>query len=985
MFTILLKIITIKLSLWWRNFMLKKLYKFLLGILCSLALVALCAGIQPPKNLNLTSAVNTNGSYNISNGTSGQITVVGDDDTTSNYELTTTATTFAEVFEAIESDSNNTSGVVNINFDNFVLENENSIVLTSQNYTISGSISSQKNAPVFVFQNPSGIEVSFDNLTITNNSYSNLIEVQEASNSAVISVSNTTFSSTATGGYAIFNNGENLTVIFDGTISNTCTFLVNASGEISMSFGEDYSSSTEQISVPYSASNNAIISNISIEDYYTLSFVPLGNYYSINVSHNDVIVRVTSIIDINFDTNGGEFVSDYTAPSSANYGTTTPIAFPTQNNMTNEHFNFIGWFGKITLTEDEMTEFGVSQSIWYFDQNMLAEFAETNYDTSEFSNIFVSSLENVNGEMSFSSYRFDSSETNVAEFLHLKLFAELEKTPTYIALWEDVEYSVYFDSNGGSSVDPITANFGETITAPTAPEKEGYTFDGWYLDNNTFLNEFEFNTMPDTNPTLYAKWNANECSVTFVLSNGENNIVFEGNYGDEITYPAEPERVGYTFDGWFVDDGTFEIPFTSTTLENGTFTAYAKWNVQNFSIYFNSNGGSNVQPIQAEFGSPITAPTPPTRLGYSFVGWYADSALQTEFVFSTMPAQSCTVYARWQANRYNLSFVTNTNSSIQSQIRYYDDDLDLPTDLTKANSIFVGWFLDSNLTIPCEYETMPAQNLTVYAKWQDKQLVSVDTSVQTYNINDIGNFFKNFSALEGFRVQYLVNGEWTTNVPTDAGTYDVRITRSEDATYQSFETMISGGFVITPEVINMTWLIAILFVFAFFEFVVAIIIRRLKKIKASKTYSIALPLLLANTVIETSQIVLLAISGTLALFGFILIIYELVSIHRTVPNFDFDASKYDNRKNLKTVVQEDGEEIVVDERNKQTEDNDYVFSAEDIENMLSDKDYFNKESNRKIINNKVNGTISKSSQTTENQENNNDNKAENDELDTTKQ
>ena len=254
---------------------------------------------------------------------------------------------------------------------------------------------------------------------------------------------------------------------------------------------------------------------------------------------------------------------------------------------------------------------------------------------------------------------------------------------------------------------------------------------------------------------------------------------------------------------------------------------------------------------------------------------------------------------------------------------------------------------------------MPAESITLYAKWQDKQIITINNSVQEYNIDDIGNAFKNFSSLDGFNVQYLVNGNWTNRVPTDAGTYDVKITRNEDDTYSRFETTISGGLVITPRTLNFTWLIVVLFAFAFLELIAVIVIRRMKKIKASKTYSVALPLLLANEVLATNQLVLLIISGVLALFGFVMIIYELVSLHRTLPNFDFEASKFDNRKDLKTVVQDDGEVVTIDTRQKETNSNDYVFSTSDIEDMLADKNYFNKESNRKIISNKVNGTLNK--------------------------
>ena len=82
------------------------------------------------------------------------------------------------------------------------------------------------------------------------------------------------------------------------------------------------------------------------------------------------------------------------------------------------------------------------------------------------------------------------------------------------------KHTITFNSNGGGDVSAIAKEAGESITAPTAPTRTGYTFDGWYTDNNTFQNEYEFTTMPEESFTLYAKW----------IWDGQNDFDTNGYY-----------------------------------------------------------------------------------------------------------------------------------------------------------------------------------------------------------------------------------------------------------------------------------------------------------------------------------------------------------------------------------------------------------------------------------------------------------------------
>ena len=139
--------------------------------------------------------------------------------------------------------------------------------------------------------------------------------------------------------------------------------------------------------------------------------------------------------------------------------------------------------------------------------------------------------------------------------------------------------------------------------------------------------------MPAENMTVTAKWKVNQYTITFDTNGGSEITPITQDYGTAITAPASPTREGYTFIGW-----DKAIPATMPA-ENMTITA--KWKVNQYTITFDSNGGSEIAPITQDYGTAITAPADPTREGYTFIGW--DKAIP-----ATMPAEDLTITAQWK-------------------------------------------------------------------------------------------------------------------------------------------------------------------------------------------------------------------------------------------------------------------------------------------------------------------------------------------------
>ena len=173
---------------------------------------------------------------------------------------------------------------------------------------------------------------------------------------------------------------------------------------------------------------------------------------------------------------------------------------------------------------------------------------------------------------------------------------------------------------------------GTLATRPDAPAATpGYTFGGWNKADGTAW-DYASDKVTD-NITLYAKWAANTYTITFDTAGGSEIAPITQDYGTAITVPADPTREGYTFIGW-----DKEIP---TTMPAENMTVTAQWEINRYTITFDTAGGSEITPITQDYGTAITAPADPTREGYTFMGW--DREIPT-----TMPAENITLKARWK-------------------------------------------------------------------------------------------------------------------------------------------------------------------------------------------------------------------------------------------------------------------------------------------------------------------------------------------------
>ncbi|MCK7486338.1 MAG: InlB B-repeat-containing protein [Bacillus subtilis] len=190
------------------------------------------------------------------------------------------------------------------------------------------------------------------------------------------------------------------------------------------------------------------------------------------------------------------------------------------------------------------------------------------------------------------------------------------------------------------------------------------------------------------------------------------------------------EDVGYSFAGWYSDAGLTSA-YTFTAMPGQNITLYAKWTVNSFTINFNSNGGSAATSITQNYATAASAPADPTKTGYTFTGWYSDAGLtECLCVHHDAGTEHHAVREVDDHRTYTIqAFNVNGGSAVGSITQNYATAVSAPADPTKTGYTFAGWYSDAGLTSAYTFTTMPAENITLYAKW------TISSYTITFNSN----------------------------------------------------------------------------------------------------------------------------------------------------------------------------------------------------------------------------------------------------------
>ena len=206
--------------------------------------------------------------------------------------------------------------------------------------------------------------------------------------------------------------------------------------------------------------------------------------------------------------------------------------------------------------------------------------------------------------------------------------------------------------------------------------------------------------------------------------------------GGKFTEPAKPPKENHTFAGWYNGDEKFDFDADTTNAPN-VLELVAKWDINKYTVQFVSDYGSFADQT-VEHGKPIETDklTIPEVEGYTFDGWYADENRTIEFDFTKPIKSNTTVYAKWTAKDYEVSFITEHGDAPASQNVPYNETADDPGKLTEEGYTFIGWYTDETYTKEFNFSTPITGNTTVYAKWEKNAPVLPDT----YELNVSGAF-----------------------------------------------------------------------------------------------------------------------------------------------------------------------------------------------------------------------------------------------------
>ena len=415
---------------------------------------------------------------------------------------------------------------------------------------------------------------------------------------------------------------------------------------------------------------------------------------------------------VTLNTNGGTINSGNVTGYTYGVGATLPAA----DDMTYTGHTFKGWYDNENLTGSPVTAIGGTEmgnkeywAKWEINQYTITVKPENGKAditiTQDYGTPITAPTLTREG-YTFKGWDKEIPETMPADNITVK------------AQWEINQYTITFDTNGGSEIVPITQDYGTEITAPDNPTRKGYTFKGWDKE----IPE----TMPADNITVKAQWEINQYTIAFDTNGGSEIAPITQDYGTAITAPADPTRKGYTFKGW-----DKEIP---ETMPADNITVKAQWEINQYTITFDTNGGSEIVPITQDYGTEITAPDNPTRKGYTFKGWDKE-------IPETMPADNITVKAQWEINQYTITFDTNGGSEIVPITQDYGTEITAPDNPTRKGYTFKGW----DREIP---KTMPAENITITARWKDTEKptgeIIIGTNKWNKFLNELtfGIFFK---------------------------------------------------------------------------------------------------------------------------------------------------------------------------------------------------------------------------------------------------
>lgn len=296
------------------------------------------------------------------------------------------------------------------------------------------------------------------------------------------------------------------------------------------------------------------------------------------------------------------------------------------------------------------------------------------------------------------------------------------------------EYTVSFNSMGGSDVISQKVKDGEKVVKPNNPMREGFDFAYWSLNDV----EYDFSNPVKNDLTLIAKWNEIVKTFDVTLTVGDKVETVNVKNTSEIDFSGLgfEEKEGYEIK-WYIDGeelvGNKEI--TENTSIEGKYVKTV-----NYTVKFNSDGGTKVVDQKLKPNELAKEPTNVTKYGFILKGWYLNNKV---YDFNTPVTKNITLVAKWDEDttiqRYTVTFDSNGGSKVGDKRVIEGQAVTAPTNPTKSGNTFDGWYLNDK---KYDFKTAVTSNIKLVAKWNEvtKHTVTFNsdngTSNTTVTVND---------------------------------------------------------------------------------------------------------------------------------------------------------------------------------------------------------------------------------------------------------
>lgn len=306
---------------------------------------------------------------------------------------------------------------------------------------------------------------------------------------------------------------------------------------------------------------------------------------------------------------------------------------------------------------------------------------------------------------------------------------------TFYAKWSVVNYSIAYNLNGGTNnSNPTSYNIEFSVTL-SSPEKNGYTFDGWYKESDFKTKVTSIEAGNTGNLTLFAKWTETKYKIKYSLSGGKNDADNPTAYtiNTKVSLKA-PTRKGYTFAGWYTD-ASYKKKITKISKgTTGNITLYAKWNANEYKIVYKGNGSTSgkMSNTSCKYGTSykLTA-NKFKKKGYTFVGWNtkadgSGTTYKNKASIKNLTATSnkkVTLYAQWKKTKYTVTYKLNggKNNKKNPTSYYITTSTKTLKNPTRKGYTFEGWYTDKKFKNKVtKIKKGSTGNITLYAKWKKK-------------------------------------------------------------------------------------------------------------------------------------------------------------------------------------------------------------------------------------------------------------------------